>query len=66
MEENLCEYAKPVYFLDNLVILCEGNLCDGKYKKTIHVDGEPKNICLINGLLNNEVREISLIKKMND
>ena len=66
MEEYICKHANPIDFFGQKVIVCEGDFCNGEYKKRIHLDAEPKDLCLIDGMLTEKkLREINLAQRMN-
>jgi len=72
MTEYTCEalqkgYAKKVPFNTENILICNVEKCPGDYKKEVHLDAEPVNICLVNGTLTEKGMEKSnLIKKVQN
>lgn len=68
-EYRICEavergYAKKFFSLDGQpTIVCNLETCPENYKRTIHLDAEPVNICLVNGLIKKRENLQNLIQK---
>jgi len=63
MIEYSCQYAHPIDFLNQKVVLCNRKLCEDNHRHTIYVDGEPSHICLADGFI--RMKESALVRKVN-
>lgn len=44
-------YAQSIPFVNGIVTICEAEYCPEGNRRKVHIDGEPKRICLKDGLL---------------
>jgi hypothetical protein len=65
MEEyTICKSVRKVPFVNGYVSVCEANGCPKGYMQYIHLDGEPKTLCIKDGKISEEKR--SLDKKVKN